>query len=92
MHPASGFTAELSAASIVLIASTLGIPVSSTHILVGAVLGNWCRQPRHQLVTNEAYWYGVDNYITLFFSSRCNHTDYATDSTTMNKPRPLHKR
>ncbi len=39
MHPASGFTAELSAASIVLLASTLGLPVSSTHILVGAVLG-----------------------------------------------------
>ncbi len=39
MHPASGFTAELSAASVVLVASSLGIPVSSTHILVGAVLG-----------------------------------------------------
>lgn len=39
MHPASGFTAELSAATVVLIASALGIPVSSTHILVGAVLG-----------------------------------------------------
>lgn len=39
MHPASGFTAELSAATVVLMASTLGIPVSSTHILVGAVLG-----------------------------------------------------
>jgi PiT family inorganic phosphate transporter len=39
MHPASGFAAELSAASVVLIASTFGIPVSSTHILVGAVLG-----------------------------------------------------
>ncbi|MFV0477622.1 MAG: inorganic phosphate transporter [Parahaliea sp.] len=39
MHPASGFTAELSAASVVLVASTLGLPVSSTHILVGAVLG-----------------------------------------------------
>ncbi|MBN7795457.1 inorganic phosphate transporter [Parahaliea mediterranea] len=39
MHPASGFTAELSAASVVLIASTMGLPVSSTHILVGAVLG-----------------------------------------------------
>lgn len=39
MHPASGFAAELSAASVVMIASVLGIPVSSTHILVGAVLG-----------------------------------------------------
>jgi len=39
MHPASGFTAELSAAAVVLMASLLGIPVSSTHILIGAVLG-----------------------------------------------------
>ena len=39
MHPSSGFAAELSAAAVVMLASTLGIPVSSTHILVGAVLG-----------------------------------------------------
>ncbi len=39
MHPASGFSAELSAASVVLLASMFGIPVSSTHILIGAVLG-----------------------------------------------------
>lgn len=39
MHPASGFTAELAAASIVMMASLMGLPVSSTHILVGAVLG-----------------------------------------------------
>lgn len=39
MHPASGFSAELSAAAVVLLASACGIPVSSTHILVGAVLG-----------------------------------------------------
>lgn len=39
MHPASGFSAELSAAAVVMLASGLGIPVSSTHILVGAVLG-----------------------------------------------------
>lgn len=39
MHPASGFTAELAAASVVMGASMLGLPVSSTHTLVGAVLG-----------------------------------------------------
>ena len=39
MHPASGFAAELAAATVVMGASSLGIPVSSTHILVGAVLG-----------------------------------------------------
>lgn len=39
MHPSSGFTAELSAAGVVMLASMLGLPVSSTHILVGAILG-----------------------------------------------------
>ena len=39
MHPASGFSAELAAAAVVMGASTLGLPVSSTHTLVGAVLG-----------------------------------------------------
>lgn len=39
MHPASGFSAELAAAAVVMLASTLGLPVSSTHILIGAVLG-----------------------------------------------------
>ena len=39
MSPAAGFTAELSAAMVVMLASSLGLPVSSTHILVGAILG-----------------------------------------------------
>lgn len=39
MHPASGFAAELSATGVVMIASLLGLPVSSTHILIGAILG-----------------------------------------------------
>ncbi|MDO4643534.1 MAG: anion permease [Cardiobacteriaceae bacterium] len=39
MSPAAGFTAELAAAIVVMLASSLGLPVSSTHILVGAVLG-----------------------------------------------------
>ena len=39
MHPASGFAAELSEVGVVMIASLLGLPVSSTHILIGAILG-----------------------------------------------------
>ena len=34
-----GFTAELSAATIIVLASRMGMPISTTHTLVGAVLG-----------------------------------------------------
>jgi len=37
--PSRGFSAEFSAATVVLVASKLGLPVSTTHTLVGAVLG-----------------------------------------------------
>ncbi|MGV7221717.1 MAG: inorganic phosphate transporter [Nitrospinales bacterium] len=49
MHPSSGFAAELSAAVVVLLSTSLGIPVSSTHILIGAVLGVG-------LVNGQANW------------------------------------
>ena len=39
LTPTRGFSAELAAASTVVIASRTGIPVSTTHILVGAVMG-----------------------------------------------------
>ena len=37
--PTSGFSAELAAAATVVLASRTGIPVSTTHIAVGAVVG-----------------------------------------------------
>ena len=37
--PTTGFSAELAASSVILLATKMGIPVSSTHILIGAVLG-----------------------------------------------------
>ena len=39
LTPSRGFAAELAAASTVVIASSTGIPVSTTHTLVGAVMG-----------------------------------------------------
>ncbi len=39
LTPSRGFCAELAAATTVVIASRTGMPVSTTHILVGAVLG-----------------------------------------------------
>ncbi|MBE8189431.1 MAG: inorganic phosphate transporter [Candidatus Thioglobus sp.] len=39
LTPSRGFAAELAAATTVVIASSTGIPVSTTQVLVGAVLG-----------------------------------------------------
>ncbi len=39
LTPSRGFTCELAAAGTVVMASSFGIPVSTTHTLVGAVLG-----------------------------------------------------
>ncbi|MDD7804593.1 MAG: inorganic phosphate transporter [Endozoicomonas sp. (ex Botrylloides leachii)] len=39
LTPSRGFAAELSASSTVVIASGTGLPISTTHTLVGAVLG-----------------------------------------------------
>lgn len=39
LTPTRGFAAEFGAATTILIASRLGLPVSATHTLVGAVLG-----------------------------------------------------
>ena len=37
--PSRGFSAEFSAATVIAIASKMGIPISTTHTLVGAVIG-----------------------------------------------------
>ncbi len=39
LTPSRGFAAELSAATTIVVASGTGIPISTTHTLVGAVLG-----------------------------------------------------
>ena len=39
LTPSRGFAAELGAASTVVLASGWGLPISTTHTLVGAVLG-----------------------------------------------------
>ncbi len=39
LKPADGFAAETSAAGILFLASSLGIPVSTTHIISGSIIG-----------------------------------------------------
>ncbi|MCH2493993.1 MAG: inorganic phosphate transporter, partial [Gammaproteobacteria bacterium] len=39
LTPSRGFSAELAAGTTIVLASRLGIPISTTHTLVGAVLG-----------------------------------------------------
>ncbi len=42
LHPIHGFAAETSAASVILAASHLGIPVSTTHNISSAIMGVGC--------------------------------------------------
>ena len=39
LHPIHGFAAETSAASVILLASSLGIPVATTHNISSAIMG-----------------------------------------------------
>jgi PiT family inorganic phosphate transporter len=39
ISPSSGFSAEFSTASIILVASYFGMPISTTHTIVGSVVG-----------------------------------------------------
>ncbi len=42
LHPIDGFVAETAAATVITVASSLGIPVSTTHNISGAIMGAGC--------------------------------------------------
>jgi inorganic phosphate transporter, PiT family len=53
LQPSGGFCAELAAASTILLASRFGLPVSTSHALVGGVVGiglvqSWQRSPQNK--------------------------------------------
>ncbi len=49
LQPSSGFCAELATAITVLLASRIGLPVSTSHALVGGAVGvGWVNARRHQ--------------------------------------------
>jgi PiT family inorganic phosphate transporter len=47
LHPIDGFVAETSAATVITVASLLGIPVSTTHNISGAIMGAGCAKNPH---------------------------------------------
>jgi PiT family inorganic phosphate transporter len=49
LQPSSGFAAEIATATTVLLASNLGIPVSTSHALVGGVIGVGIIQNRQEI-------------------------------------------
>ena len=42
LHPINGFAAEASSATVIAVASVLGIPVSTTHNISASIMGVGC--------------------------------------------------
>jgi PiT family inorganic phosphate transporter len=48
LKPFGGFCAETGAAGMLFLASALGVPVSTTHTITGAIVGvGWVNNPAH---------------------------------------------
>ncbi|WP_437185128.1 inorganic phosphate transporter [Planctomicrobium sp. SH668] len=62
MNPGQGFAANLSTACLVTTASLHGLPVSTTHVSVGSLLGMGT-------VTGQAYWKKVGEIMLAWFST-----------------------
>ena len=48
--PSRGFSIELGSATIIILGSRLGIPLSTTHCQVGAYIGCWIIGKKHKKV------------------------------------------
>ena len=54
MEPVNGFAAETSGASVILLASHFGMPVSTTHVLAGSIFGVGASKGKHTVRWNVA--------------------------------------
>jgi PiT family inorganic phosphate transporter len=65
LKPIDGFAAETSASCVILTASFLGMPISSTHMIVGSVTGVGMAQGRGQVRWATGYKMAVAWVLTL---------------------------
>lgn len=65
LQPSSGFCAELAAATTILLASQWGLPVSTTHALVGGVVGIGLTQSAKSIQFNTLRQIGGAWLVTL---------------------------
>jgi PiT family inorganic phosphate transporter len=59
LHPINGFAAETSSATVIGVASLLGIPVSTTHNIAAAIMGVGCAKRFNAikwLVVEQMVW------------------------------------
>jgi len=78
LQPSSGFCAELAAAIAVLLASRLGFPVSTSHVLIGAVAGigllQYRQQMRWQTLRSVVFAWAVTLPVAALLSALCFST------------------
>jgi inorganic phosphate transporter, PiT family len=65
LEPSSGFAAELATAATILIASRFGLPVSTSHALVGAVVGVGAVKNWHDLSLSTLKSIGLAWIVTI---------------------------
>ena len=65
ISPAQGMAAETSSAAIILTSSSLGLPLSTTHVATGSILGSGVGRPGAQVRWGVAGRMGVAWLVTL---------------------------
>ena len=65
LEPRQGFAAEVGASVVILIASALGMPVSSTHMIAGSITGVGAAKGRHAVKWVTAHKMVLAWFLTL---------------------------